>query len=151
MQLNLKTDYSLRLLLFLALYPEELVPVSRVAHAFQISVHHLSKVAQGLSEAGFVELVRGRGGGMRLAVDPARVAVSEVIRAVEGSFALVECFQVKGNTCAISPVCALKGILAEAQSAFFGVLERYTLADVVRNPRALRGILAKTGGEEAAR
>ena len=148
MQLNLKTDYSLRLLLFLALHPEELVPVSRVAGAYCISVHHLSKVAQGLAEAGFVELVRGRGGGMRLAVDPAKVQIATVIRAVEGSFALVECFNAKGNTCSISPVCALKRMLAEAQAAFFSVLERYTLADVVRDPKALRSLLARSGASE---
>lgn len=144
MQLNLKTDYSLRLLLFLALYPGELVPVSRVAKAFRISTHHLGKVAQSLAAGGFVELVRGRGGGMRLALDPDHVAIDSVIRQLEGTFALVECFETTGNTCSIAPVCGLKKVLAEAQAAFFSVLKRYTLADIVGNPGVLRRILERS-------
>lgn len=143
MQLNLKTDYSLRLLLFLALHPDELVTVAKVADAFDISAHHLSKVAQTLAAAGFIQLLRGRSGGIRLLAAPSEVNISRVIRTVEGSLFLVECFDSKKNTCVISPACGLKGILAEAQRAFFEVLERYTLADAVHNPKALRGLLSK--------
>lgn len=142
MQLNLKTDYSLRLLLYLAVHPDGLIPVSEVAAAFGISAHHLTKVAQGLAAASFVELIRGRKGGVRLAVDPAKISVSSVVRKVEGSLALVECFDAKSNTCSISPVCGLKRMLGEAQAAFFGVLDRYTLADVANNPKALRALLS---------
>lgn len=144
MQLNLKTDYSLRVLLYLAVHPGELIPVSQVATAFGISAHHLTKVAQGLAAGGFVELVRGRRGGMRLAVNPEKISVASVVRKVEGSLALVECFDAKSNTCSIAPICSLKRMLAEAQSSFFAVLERYTLADVATNPRSLRALLQKT-------
>jgi len=141
MQLNLKTDYSLRLLLFLALHPDETVPVSRVGREFGISTNHLSKVAQALADIHLVELIRGRSGGVRLAVDPASLRVADVVRHVEASLALVECFDAKTNTCVIAPSCGLKHVLREAQHAFFQVLERYSLADLSRNPAALKTLL----------
>lgn len=148
MQLNLKTDYSLRVLLYLALYPGEPVAVKTVADAFGISVHHLAKVAQSLGELGVVTMVRGRSGGMKLGRKAEEICLGEVVRAMEGSLVLVECFDAKRNTCVIAPGCGLKGVLREAQAAFLAVLSRYTLADVVRNPGALRGLLER---QESAR
>lgn len=141
MQLNLKTDYSLRLLLFLAVHPGEVVPVGRVAKVFGVSSHHLAKVAQTLADLGFLAVQRGRGGGISLAENPSQVSLSEVVRKVEGSLALVECFDPKTNTCVIAPVCGLKKILHEAQGAFFAVLGKYSLADLLKNPAALRALL----------
>jgi Rrf2 family transcriptional regulator, nitric oxide-sensitive transcriptional repressor len=141
MQLNLKTDYSLRLLLFLAVHPEEVVPVGRVAKVFGVSSHHLAKVAQTLTDYGFLAVQRGRGGGISLALNPSQISLSEVVRKVEGSLSLVECFDPKTNTCVIAPVCGLKKILHEAQVAFFAVLGKYTLADLVKNPAVLRALL----------
>lgn len=141
MQLNLKTDYSLRLLLFLAVHPGEVIPVGRVAKLFAISGHHLSKVAQGLADLDLVDLLRGRAGGVRLSADPARISLAEVVRKIEGSLSLVECFDPVRNTCVIAPICSLKSVLHEAQNAFFGVLGRYSLADLVKNPAVLRAFL----------
>ncbi|MEY5026082.1 MAG: hypothetical protein RLZZ244_1610 [Verrucomicrobiota bacterium] len=141
MQLNLKTDYSLRLLLFAATHSGGVVPVGKVAEVFGISAHHLTKVARSLGDLGLVELVRGRSGGVRLACDPAQVRVGEVVRLIEGSGALVECFDARRNRCVISPVCGLKGALREAQAAFFEVLDRYTLAELTRNQAQLRRLL----------
>ena len=141
MQLNLKTDYSLRLLLFLAVHPGEVVPVGRVAKVFGVSSHHLAKVAQTLADLGFLAVQRGRGGGISLAENPSQVSLSAVVRKVEGSLALVECFDPKTNTCVIAPVCGLKKILQEAQAAFFAVLEKYSLSDLLKNPAVLRALL----------
>ena len=155
MQLNLKTDYSLRLLLFLAVYPDEVVSVGRVAKVFGISANHLIKVAQILAGLELLELVRGRNGGMRLAVAPGSILLGEVVRKIEGSLALVECFDSARNTCVIAPVCGLKGILQEAQNAFFSVLGKYSLADVLNSRGPLKALLvrheltlgASTGGK----
>lgn len=148
-QLNLKTDYSLRLLLYLVLHPSETVPVGRVALVFGVSSNHLAKVAQSLKRLGLVRQVRGRSGGLQLAVAPETVRLGELVRRVEGSLALVECFDARHNTCVIAPVCSLKGILREAQKAFLEVLDAYTLADLTRNAQPLRAILdgraAQTG------
>ena len=143
MQLNLKTDFSLRLLLFLATHPEEIVPVGRVAEAFGISAHHLSKVARALAELGVIEMVRGRAGGVRLAMAPGEIQVGDIVRRIESDSTapLVECFDGSNNTCVISPACALKGVLRKALNAFLAVLDGYSLADLTRNADALRRIL----------
>jgi Rrf2 family nitric oxide-sensitive transcriptional repressor len=143
MQLNLKTDYSLRLLLYLVAHASETVPVGRIADDFGVSAHHLAKVAQALTKLGVVRQVRGRAGGLRLAVAPESLRLGELIRRMEGSLALVECFDAQTNTCVIAPVCGLKGVLNLAQRAFMEVLDRYTLADVTRKTDALRRILRK--------
>jgi Rrf2 family nitric oxide-sensitive transcriptional repressor len=145
-QLNLKTDYSLRLLLYLVLRPSEIVPVGRVARAFDISEHHLAKVSQTLTKLGLVRQVRGRAGGLQITAAPESVKLGWLVRQVEGSLALVECFDATQNTCVIAPVCALKGALHEAQKAFFDVLDRYSLADVTRNAGPLRALLERPVG-----
>lgn len=143
--LNLRTDYSLRLLVYLAVHPRETVTVPRVAEAYGISSNHLTKVAQALGTTGVIELVRGRSGGVRLAKAPEKIVLGQVVRRVEGDQVLVECFDAKTNTCIISPACALKRVLGEAQQAFYAVLDRYTLADVAGNPEALRRIFDQRG------
>jgi Rrf2 family nitric oxide-sensitive transcriptional repressor len=144
MNLSLKTDYSLRLLLFLATYEGELIPVTRVAAAFGISANHLTKVSQSLARLHLLEMVRGRGGGIRLAVHPSAINLAKVIREIEGSIVLVECFDRKTNTCVIAPICNLKPILKEARDAFFAVLAKYSLSDLLGNAALLREILNRT-------
>jgi Rrf2 family nitric oxide-sensitive transcriptional repressor len=94
--------------------------------------------------------VRGRGGGLALAMPPERVRIGEVVRAAEGGALPAECFDRERNTCAITRHCALRHVLKEAVDAFHAALDRYTLADLVREPRALQRILfappkARTG------
>lgn len=137
-RLTFHTDYALRLLMLLALEPDELHTIARVAHRYGISRNHLMKVAQTLVQSGFLESVRGRGGGLKLAKPAHRINLGAVIRSTEDSFALVECFDRETNTCVISPVCCLRGPLEEALSAFMAVLDRYTVADLVARPGLYR-------------
>ncbi len=129
MQLTLFSDYSLRVLLYLAAHRERLVPVSQISAAYGISQNHLVKVVQRLLEQGLVESVRGRRGGLRLARDPRDINVADVVRATEPHSNLVECFDLRNNACPIEPACGLKLALARAQQAFFAELARHTLAD----------------------
>ena len=141
MKLTLQTDYGLRVLLYLALRPTDVVPVREIAAAYGISENHLMKVAQLLGRTGYVEMLRGVHGGVRLAHTPESVRLGDVVRAIEPNLALVECFDSETSTCAITSTCALKGILLKAQRAFFAELDARTLADVVAKPQALRSIL----------
>lgn len=139
MQLTLYTDYSLRVLLYLALKPPgELATVSEIADSYGVSRNHLVKVVHNLATLGFIESVRGKGGGLRLAIDPARVTIAEVASHTEPNFDLVECFRRDGsNSCPITPVCRLKAMLEEARQRFFEVLAGYTLADAAGNAEQL--------------
>lgn len=145
MRLTLHTDYALRMLTLLAIKGEELTTISEVAEKYDISKNHLMKIAQTLVHEEIVEATRGRGGGLRLALEAHEVSIGRVVRKLEQSSVLVECFQGGAGTCVITPACKLKGILAEAQEAFFQVLDKYSLADLTkRNPdlRLLLGAVA---------
>lgn len=147
MRLTLFSDYSLRLLLYLAAHPDRLVSVAEVSRAYHISQNHLVKIVQLLVDKGFVESVRGRGGGLRLAHPPARINVGALIRVTEPDFDLVECFEPKTNTCPIAPVCGLRPVLQRAQNAFLEALDGYTLADFVPRAPALIKIWRRELGE----
>lgn len=138
MRLTLHTDYSLRLLMLLAMEPEALHTIEEIAQRYDISRNHLMKVVQTLAQAGFVRSVRGRGGGLRLAKAAAQINLGAVVRATEDSFALVECFDRERNSCVVAPACGLRGPIEEALQAFLGVLDRYSLADLIKNPSSLR-------------
>ena len=137
MQLNAFTDYALRVLVYAAARPGERCLTADVAAAFGISRHHVVKVVNELQHLGYVETVRGRAGGFGLAQSPAKIRIGDVVRRVEGTLTLVECFDRQTNTCPLSGACGLKGILGEAFDAFLAVLDGYTLADLVARPRWL--------------
>jgi Rrf2 family nitric oxide-sensitive transcriptional repressor len=145
MRLTLHTDYALRILMLLAMEPENRHTIEEVAQRYDISRNHLMKVTQTLSQAGLVESLRGRGGGLRLGRPPASINLGAVLRATEDSFALVECFDRENNRCVISPACGLRGPLEEAQRAFLAVLDRYSLADLIKNPVSVRRMRALLG------
>jgi Rrf2 family nitric oxide-sensitive transcriptional repressor len=145
MRLTLHTDYALRILMLLAMEPESRHTIEEVAQRYDISHNHLMKVTQTLSQAGLVESLRGRGGGLRLGRPPASINLGAVVRATEDSFALVECFDRENNRCVISPACGLRGPLEEAQRAFLAVLDRYSLADLIKNPVSVRRMRALLG------
>jgi Rrf2 family transcriptional regulator, nitric oxide-sensitive transcriptional repressor len=136
MRLTRYTDYSIRVLVHLGVSGEGLCSIAEIARAYDISHNHLMKVVQDLAAAGFVEAVRGRSGGLRLGRAPAEINLGVLVRHTECDFDLVDC-----STCAIRPACTLPGILAEATRAFMSVLDRYTLADLLKNGAPLRSIL----------
>ncbi len=138
MRLTLHTDYSLRLLMLLAMEPDRLHTIEEIAQRYDISRNHLMKVVQTLAQASFVQSLRGRNGGLRLAQPAAQISLGAVVRATEDSFALVECFDRERNTCVVAPACGLRGPIEEALQAFLGVLDRYSLADLIKNPSSLR-------------
>ncbi len=135
MRLTVYTDFSLRLLMFLALKGDGLTTIAEIAKAYDISKNHLMKVAHQLGLAGYVETVRGKGGGLRLARPPQDIVLGKVVRRTEPDMALVPCFAPDDKSCAIFPSCALRGALSEARDAFLWALDQYTLADLV-SPRA---------------
>jgi Rrf2 family nitric oxide-sensitive transcriptional repressor len=129
MQLNLHTDYALRILMALAASDEQL-SVEWIARHYGISRNHLAKVAQGLQNEGLVRTYRGRGGGMRLARPANEINVGDVVRRFESLDSFVSCMG-GAPGCAINGVCGLKPALAGAVRAFLNHLDGYSLADLV--------------------
>ena len=128
MHLTRFTDYGLRTLIYLALRPDDLASIAEIAGAYGISENHLIKVVHHLGQAGLIETIRGRNGGIRLARPAADIWLGDVLRASEPSLALVECQA--GEACTVGGLCRLQGIMDEALEAMVAVLNRYSLADV---------------------
>jgi Rrf2 family nitric oxide-sensitive transcriptional repressor len=133
MKISLFSDYSLRVLMYAALKGDSFV-LDEVTAAYGISRHHLAKVVNRLGQLGFLTTLRGRGGGIRLAVPADSVALGSLLRKTEDAVVFVECFDPAVNTCPVAGACRLKGILAEALRDFYLSLDRYTLADLVTGP-----------------
>jgi Rrf2 family nitric oxide-sensitive transcriptional repressor len=131
LHLTLHADYSLRVLLYLATHPGQVISTQAVSEAFGISKNHLVRVMQTLGQHGYVDVKPGRSGGVCLAREPRAINVGEVLRVTEPDYHLVECFDRESNGCPIAPACGLKGMLYEAREAFLAVLDRYTLEDVL--------------------
>lgn len=141
MHLTKFTDFSLRVLIFAAIKEPELASIKQVAEAFNVPETHLKKVVHVLSLGGYLDSVRGKGGGFRLAREPAAIKLGEVVRYTESDFKIVECFDEDTNCCRISSACTLKFVLKEAVESFFGVLDRYSLADLIEPKAAVRRLL----------
>ena len=138
MKLTAFTDYALRTLIYLGLHPDQLSTIDDICDAYDIPRNHLTKVVHLLGGSGWVQTVRGKGGGRRLAVLPEKVSIGAVVRLTESDFDMVECFNKDNNRCVLSPSCRLKGALREATDAWFAVLDPLTLADLLGNARNLR-------------
>ena len=143
MKLTTFSDYTLRVLMFLALSRDRLATIPEIAAAYDISENHLMKVVHQLARAGVIESVRGKGGGIRLAHEPEAIRLGQIVRSSEGSAPIVECLSDEGATCRIAPVCRLTAVLSRAFEALYASLDEYTLADLVRAPRELKTLLAR--------
>ncbi len=131
MRLTQFTDYSLRTLIYLAAHGERLCTIAEIARAYRISENHLMKVVSRLAARGYVETIRGKGGGMRLSRDARLINVGAVVRDMEERFDIVECFDEARQDCPLLPACTLRSVLDDACRSFLATLDRNTLQDVV--------------------
>ena len=146
MRLTTFSDYTLRVLVYLGVHDEGLVTIGDIAAAYGISENHLMKVVHYLGQRGYIETVRGKGGGMRLARAPEKINVGEVVRGTEENLKLVECFDKKASDCRIEAACVIRGVLGRALEAFFGVLDGCTLADLLApRPRLIKMLALAQG------
>ncbi len=125
------TDYSLRVLMCLAVRRDELTTIDSISTIYGISKNHLMKVVYHLGVEGFIETTRGRNGGIRLKADPRDIVVGDVVRKMEDDFHLVECYNSAKNKCILTDVCRLGPMMGEALNAYLDVLDKYTLADLL--------------------
>lgn len=133
MQLTSFTDYGLRSLMYLAACPDRLSSVKEISGYYGISRNHLVKVVHRLAQLGYIETSKGKGGGIRLACDAQKLQLGNLVKALEPSMGIAECFSRETNTCKLTGNCQLKHYFYEASQAFVDVLNRYTLADIVKN------------------
>ena len=147
MRLTVYTDYALRVLMHVGLKEPNVTTITEISESYNISRNHLMKVVHQLGILGYLENVRGKGGGVRLAQPPGQINIGAVIRQVENDMALVQCFDTRTPRCRIEPACVLKPILGEALGAFFSVVDRYTLEDLIAPQRRLKRLLHQGRGK----
>lgn len=140
MRLTMKTDYSLRVLMYLGLTGNRLITIQEISECYNISKGHLMKIVRHLGQLGYINSVRGNNGGIKLNIMPSAINISVVIRKTEPDLALVDCMQNKGH-CRLELGCRLSSILDEALSGFLTVLDKYTLADLLDNPSGISSLL----------
>ena len=133
MKLTNFTDYSLRTLIYLAVYPDRLCTTKEIAAYFKISQNHMVKITHNLSKIGYINTQKGRSGGISLLQSSKEINIGEAIQKLELDFNIVECFNCKENTCKIATVCNLKNVLIRAHKAFMDELSCYTLEDLIKN------------------
>ncbi|SDB82420.1 Rrf2 family transcriptional regulator [Shouchella lonarensis] len=150
MRLTLYSDYTLRVLIYLHTHNQgKLANIQEIAEAYGISKNHLMKVIFELGKMGYIQTIRGRNGGIRLAQQPEKINIGAVVRQTEEDFHLVECFDKENNQCIISPACGLKNILANALQAYLNVLDQYTLADLVQDRTTMQALFAQKQNQRA--
>lgn len=141
MKLSAYSDYAVRVLMQTTLRSPQRVTVAEVALTFGISRHHLVKVVHDLGRHGYLATQRGIGGGFTLARAPEDIRLGDIIRLGEESETVIDCLDGENHLCRLLPVCRLKGVLDEAAAAFFAVVDRYTLADLMKQPSKMRVVL----------
>jgi Rrf2 family nitric oxide-sensitive transcriptional repressor len=134
MRVTLHTDYSLRVLMYVATKGDGLSTIGEIAQGFEISGNHLMKVVHHLGKSGYLETVRGKNGGFRLAKGASQINIGAVVRDTEDDIAVIGCLQEPGYCC-IEKVCVLRKVFRDATKAFVAVLDSYTLEDLIK-PRA---------------
>ncbi|WP_321797011.1 Rrf2 family transcriptional regulator [Caballeronia sp. J97] len=149
MRLTDYTDYSLRVLLYLCVRPSGLSTIQEISDAYGISKNHLMKIVQQLGELGWVETVRGRNGGLRLASRSRELTIGDIVRKTESDFSIVGCFATQDTDqagtpqlrCVIQPSCRLRGVLAAARDAFLAELDKHTVGELAHPANDLARLL----------
>jgi Rrf2 family protein len=137
MKLSKKGEYALRSLINLGIAAEvgrSLVQASELAESEQLPVKFLEQILQALKEAGFVVSARGKFGGYRLAKPMREITIGRVVRAIDGPLAPIGCVSQSAYekcTCPDEEHCGLRMLMLDVRNAIAGILDRYTLADVV--------------------
>lgn len=132
MKITSRTEYGLRAAVYLAARGAT-APLAEIAAAEGIPVAFLERVLARLREASIVATTRGASGGYRLAREPARVAVADVVTALEGPLALVECMQ-SDRSCVRAEGCASRVVWRRLDEAITQALAGISLADLVSGP-----------------
>lgn len=145
MRLTTRTNLAMRVLMFCAVNPGRIVRKHEIAEACNASENHLAQVINTLAQKRFIETQRGRAGGMQLARPDSEIGVGDVLRAFEAGLPFAECFDPESNTCPLRNACLFRDALSDALEAFYGALDRKTLADLVEDNTALESMLSLPG------
>ncbi|GAA5503216.1 HTH-type transcriptional regulator CymR [Deinococcus xinjiangensis] len=130
MWVSTKAQYGLRALIEIARQDGEAVPLKDVSERQGLSQHYLEQIASNLRRAGFIKSVRGAHGGYRLARPAEQINAYDVVTAMEGSIAPVQCVE-DDHSCDSQNVCGTQDLWFRVDAALREVLGNTTLADLI--------------------
>jgi len=137
MKLSTKGRYGTRFMVRLALAGKGTTcTLKEIARDEDISEKYLWQIARGLRDAGFIHAAPGAHGGYRLARDPASLTLGDILAALEGEIALVDCGS-RPAACRRSSDCVARLVWHEVTQKFRAILDDIRLADLVERYRAL--------------
>ena len=137
MKLSKKGEYALRALIDLGIARDvgrELVQVTELSDKELIPAKFLEQIMQELKAAGFVVAQRGKFGGYRLARPASEITIGSVVRFIDGPLAPIGCVShtaYEKCSCPDEEHCGLRMLMLDVRNAIAGILDRYSLADVV--------------------
>lgn len=140
MHLTNFSDYALRVLIYLSLRNEK-SSIAEVSKILNLSENHLMKVVHRLAKLGYIQSLRGKNGGIQMALAPRKINLGKIIVELEPNFNIAECFDEEKGLCILSPECRLKGYFNEAKKAFLKTLGKYSLADLTKNKSELLALM----------
>ncbi|MBL4928059.1 RrF2 family transcriptional regulator [Fuscibacter oryzae] len=141
MRLTIRTSLAMRTLMFCAVNTGRIVRKHEVAEACGASENHLAQVIHLLARKGYLKTIRGRAGGLMLALPTDQIRVGQVFRDFEGVLPFTECTDGDQSSCPLSGVCQLKCVLADALEAFYARLDSVLLTDLVAGNHGLTELL----------
>ncbi|AMY69267.1 RrF2 family transcriptional regulator [Frigidibacter mobilis] len=141
MRLTTKTNLATRVLMACAVNEGRTLRTSEIAVKCNASLNHLLQIVNALQAGGYIETIRGRCGGLRLARAPGQISIGEVFRLFEAGLPFAECFDATTNTCPLFAACRLRGFVTRALEAFYHELDMVTLADLVKGNCGLNTLL----------
>ena len=131
MMISTRGRYALRVMIDLAeQQTSSFTPLKEIAARQEISEKYLESIVKNLVQNGFLEGLRGKGGGYRLNRAPRDYTVGEILRLVEGSLAPVACLDCKPNDCHRTVECRTLPLWEKLQALIENYLDSVTLADL---------------------
>lgn len=129
-RLSAKTKYALYAMMDLAMHPTVRTTLPAIAERQGIPRKFLSAVLLSLIQSGFIYSIRGYGGGVKLAADPSKITVRQIIESVEGKQQFYD-YDFRGDDGSDKTDCLLHKALDRSCDALLAVLDATTLADLI--------------------
>ncbi len=135
MKVSTKGRYGLRIMVELAVrHGSGPVLVTAIAQSQQLPPKYIHVLLGGLKAAGLITAVRGPNGGLELAREPGRITALDVVEALEGRVAAVDCTLEPGS-CGRAGDCVTREVWCDLAAAMEESLRGHTLADLAEKAR----------------
>ncbi|MBE5935421.1 MAG: Rrf2 family transcriptional regulator [Lachnospiraceae bacterium] len=139
MKLSTKSRYGLKAILDIALYAGDgTVSISEISDRTKISVNYLEQLIPKLRKAELVSSIRGAWGGYKLAKSAKNISVGDILRALEGDLALVNCVNDDNlNACEVSGICVTKYVWQKVNESIINTVDNMMLSDLVEQSHSI--------------